>query len=341
MSFLLKFMAPLLVSVGLSSSPAEDDYLYAPQVAPSVVFTLKNSIETAKTQVLLADVADCKGSRRICDESQAVIVQASPLAGKKASLSALQLDELIRREWPTLDFQVSGAKTVKIERASRFPDAAEVKSSLLMAVRQTLPEDLGLKVDIERINIAPSVKQGLDTGHYEFPLLRDALEVDYNFAMQNLRGQKSLQVQYITETNEVDQFNINVTFTMSKLIVVTTDQFSANHVIEAGDLERAYLPFTQNSTSYIEDEEDLIGKNIKVAVRRGQGLTANMVVSPHLVKRGQLISLTSEKEGVVVQSKAKALDNGIFGQIIEARKQGSKANIRVKVTGTQTGEVLF
>ncbi len=330
-------------SILFANSVLEDDYLYAPQVAPSLVFNIKSQVEVTSSDLILSDIVECRGSRRVCGEIVAVLLMPAPAPGKKLTVTQSQIAEVIRSEWPDVEFQISGAKAVRVERIGRQPEINDIKLALSNAIKGAIPEDLALRIDVDRLSVPAMARHAIAEGHYEFPLLRDALEFDYAFIMQNLTGNKSLQVQFVVDAAKgiVDTFNIQASLAMSRLYLVAASAMQAGHVIEAGDLERLYLVTNNSTNQFIDDEDDLLGKVVKHPIKRGQGITLTQVSSPLLVKRGQLIALTSTRDGVSVQSKGKAMSDGTLGQFIEVRQQGSKRNLRVKVTGEQAGAVSF
>jgi len=86
--------------------------------------------------------------------------------------------------------------------------------------------------------------------------------------------------------------------------------------------------------------EEAIGLNAKRAINANTVLTAALIESPVLVRRGDSISISSRSGGVSVQTSAICLSDGRSGERIRARNLRSNRVIDVRVTGPGTAEVF-
>jgi flagellar basal body P-ring formation protein FlgA len=86
--------------------------------------------------------------------------------------------------------------------------------------------------------------------------------------------------------------------------------------------------------------EEAIGLNARRAINANTVLSAALVESPVLVRRGDSISVSARSGGVSVQTSAVALADGRSGERIRVRNLRSDRVIDVRVTGPATAEVF-
>ena len=82
-----------------------------------------------------------------------------------------------------------------------------------------------------------------------------------------------------------------------------------------------------------------IGLQSKHNIKKGAILTSRDAQALQLVKRGSLISVTLKSKNMAISFSAKALENGIYGDIIKVEKNNNKI-IKIKVIARNRGEVL-
>ncbi len=78
------------------------------------------------------------------------------------------------------------------------------------------------------------------------------------------------------------------------------------------------------------DRADLVGKVARRTLLPGQPIVAVAVEEPRLVTTGALVSIFYRQDGLDIAATAQALQNGIAGQVVQARNLDSG----MVVTGT-------
>ena len=91
---------------------------------------------------------------------------------------------------------------------------------------------------------------------------------------------------------------------------------------------------------YIDDVEDLIGKEVRRPVKAGTIIKAQDLTEPKLVKKGESVSIAFRSDVlVVVNTAGTALTDGKLGQAIRVRDPRSNRIVEAKVIGEGQAEV--
>jgi flagella basal body P-ring formation protein FlgA len=107
-------------------------------------------------------------------------------------------------------------------------------------------------------------------------------------------------------------------------VLTTTRPLSRGERLTAGDLRLARRDITSLRGGYLADPTQALGKVVRRRLASDTVLSAAVVESPIVVKRGQDVMLVSEAGSIRVQVKGKALMDGTSGDRIRVRNPRSK-----------------
>jgi flagellar basal body P-ring formation protein FlgA len=79
--------------------------------------------------------------------------------------------------------------------------------------------------------------------------------------------------------------------------------------------------------------ESALGMQVRRSMRAGQALKAADLVKPDLVQRDQGVTLIYQTAGLYLTTRAKALDNGTEGDVVNVINLQSKRTVAGVVTG--------
>lgn len=115
-----------------------------------------------------------------------------------------------------------------------------------------------------------------------------------------------------------------------------------SYMVAARDIERGTL-ITPNmlserdgnlgdlSAQALTDEEDIVGKITQRPIRSGSAFLAHYLQAPHLVERGQRVTVIAQGSAFRVSREGEALENGALGEQIRVRF-GSREIMTARVT---------
>lgn len=87
-------------------------------------------------------------------------------------------------------------------------------------------------------------------------------------------------------------------------------------------------------------ESDLALASAKVYLTKGSFVSKDKLRPKILVKKGELVLVQSEGEGFSMQNSLEALQNGTFGEVINAKNTQSGKVVRIKITNKNKGTLL-
>lgn len=120
-------------------------------------------------------------------------------------------------------------------------------------------------------------------------------------------------------------------------IPVLNKQLDSGAIIEKEDLEFKDFPSHKVTKYMIQDEKELIGKTLRRrSVKAGDMLSAHDVISPVVIKRGDLVTMKVETPTVVISTRGKAQGNAAVGQSVQVMNLESKRLIEGVVKDSQT-----
>ncbi|MEA2120551.1 flagellar basal body P-ring formation chaperone FlgA [Halovibrio sp. HP20-50] len=115
-----------------------------------------------------------------------------------------------------------------------------------------------------------------------------------------------------------------------------------NYVVAARDIERGTLITSEMlnerggnlgelSAQALTSEEDIIGKIAQRPIRSGDAFLSHYLQAPHLVERGQRVTVIAQGAAFRVSREGEALENGALGERIRVRF-GSREIMTARVT---------
>jgi flagellar basal body P-ring formation protein FlgA len=99
-------------------------------------------------------------------------------------------------------------------------------------------------------------------------------------------------------------------------------------------------PKSEAGTDVAGDAARVTGMALRRAMRAGQVLRQADLMRPELVQRNENVTLVFEAPGIMLTSRAKALETGAEGDLISVVNVQSKRTVQGTVTGPSTVTVM-
>ncbi len=126
-------------------------------------------------------------------------------------------------------------------------------------------------------------------------------------------------------------------------VVVAIRPIVHGDVIKAADIEMRTVDSGSKMMSQravAESVEKLIGMEARQSIQAGEIVFADQVQSPILVKRGDLITVTSQSGGIRVRTSALALKDGAHGELVQVESLGSRQKYDARIVGPREAAVF-
>ncbi len=123
--------------------------------------------------------------------------------------------------------------------------------------------------------------------------------------------------------------------------VVAKRRIFLRKILTPDDVEVKDVPLTSMKGNYFTSLKDVLGKITTRYIRAGEPISSDMIKEPPMVKRGEIVDVIAKGEGIVITTKAKALENGYFNKNIRVLNMSSGKVFDGTVVGYGKVRVIF
>jgi flagella basal body P-ring formation protein FlgA len=126
-------------------------------------------------------------------------------------------------------------------------------------------------------------------------------------------------------------------------VVVAARPIARGEPITAAHLEMRsvdYLPKSDARRAVVGTLEELIGMEARQAIRAGDVVFTHQVQAPVLVKRGEVISVSSQAGGIRVRTTARAREDGVRGELVQLESLATRERFVARVVGPREAAVF-
>ncbi len=113
-------------------------------------------------------------------------------------------------------------------------------------------------------------------------------------------------------------------------------------MVKAADVELQLIDANTKSVGQraaADSVEKLIGMETRQAIQAGDIVFTDLVQSPILVKRGDVITVTSQSGGIRVRTSGRALKDAAQGELVQVESLGSREKYDARVVGPREAAV--
>lgn len=128
---------------------------------------------------------------------------------------------------------------------------------------------------------------------------------------------------------------------LEKNVVVLTKSLVKGQKITASDLGYSRKNIYQLRPGYAIEKSEVIGKLVTRTHHQGDLLYSSRLIWPHVIKKGDAVSVVARIGGLSVITPGIALADGRKGEQIDVENRRSSRVIRAKVTGPNTVNVIL
>jgi flagella basal body P-ring formation protein FlgA len=144
-------------------------------------------------------------------------------------------------------------------------------------------------------------------------------------------------------TDGAVQVPIHADVTLATPAVVAIRPIARGEVITAAHIELQTIglaPRAGDRRAPVGDVEQLIGLEARQAIQMGDIVFSDQVQAPLLVKRGDIITVTSQGGGIRVSTTARARQDGARGELVQVETLETRERFDVRVVGTREAAVF-
>ena len=123
-------------------------------------------------------------------------------------------------------------------------------------------------------------------------------------------------------------------------VAVITETLRRGTVLSPADVELRYQDISRIKAP-IFSLEDVIGKRLKRSVRLGEPLQRKQVEFPPVIKRGELVIIQAQRQGIKLTAAGEAKQDGRTGEAIRVMNSNSHKEILCRVIAPGLVKVEF
>jgi flagella basal body P-ring formation protein FlgA len=124
-------------------------------------------------------------------------------------------------------------------------------------------------------------------------------------------------------------------------VVITRKPLGRHKPITEDDIELLKMDLAKLPSGVITDPEAVLGKRTRRAIGAKTVLRANLIESPPLVKRGDVVVIIAESSGFIITTLGQVKKKGRLGESIPVMNYDSKKILYARVLDSSTVKVDF
>lgn len=261
----------------------------------------------------------------------AVTVTSAPALGRSVVVHGSRIKTLLRQANLGPGVSVLLPEQVLVERASQTVAAQTLAQLYIQAINERLgnrAKDADIRdVDAGRDLVLPAGKLTTSlrlVGVSGEPSGRVPAAVDIF-----VDGRKEAQTRVVGSVDVYGQ------------VIVATRPLMGHHLLTPEDVELVRMNLTEAGQGALGDVQDVIGLRTRMPVGAGQALDLRRLEQAPLIRRGEVVTMVFNGQGLKVTAKGKAEQIGYAGARIRLTNLMSKREVWGKVLDSGTVVVDF
>lgn len=308
------------------------------------------AVDPAARVVTLADIADLDGDWA---RARAELVVAEMPAGQAELVVKMgdvrrTLDEK-RVHWGKLSLRGGRSLTVTRRAAIEAPAAPQAEAQATVAANPTHEITIAGAQPVVGVTLREHVRRlierthGVSSGDLRITRLQEdspawsLTDADCRFELEpmdrDLLGRVPIVVRRWRDDALLGSERVSVDVAVRRTVVTVKRAVQRNQTLTAEDVAAETRWMTQRQGDEIGSVDEVVGQVAARTIRAGTALGRNDIRPELMVRRGQRVAVRAISGGLVVQTLARAQEDGGLGQLIEVRNDQTRERFSVKITG--------
>jgi flagellar basal body P-ring formation protein FlgA len=220
--------------------------------------------------------------------------------------------------------------TVILRRTSTTISAAQLERMFREHVRTHSSWDPE-KIVFEKVDVPESVALPEGKVHWEI----------WDRGGDRYLGQVNLSVNFFVDGKQVRNVPISGKVSVKQELVKASRRINQGQVLAREDVSRVLESSTQLQRDVLIDPEEAVGKKALRTIQPGQAVSAQMLESPPVIKKGSRVQIVARNELIRVSASGKATEDGRMGEEVRVVNLSSGKEIQGTVKGPGVVEVMF
>jgi flagella basal body P-ring formation protein FlgA len=290
------------------------------------------NVQINDEDILLGRIAGIDGhDTLLVQKLNSIVVARAPLPGASRTLGKQTF--LMRLKQNGIDLtQLALHIPAKVVVTRNYIEISQEKIKILVSdyIQKNILKDHA-DGSIKDIQVADSLK--LPNGRITFKIIPPR--------NRDLLGKIPFSVHFDVNGKLYKRVWATATVEVLAEVVITKKPVGRHKPITEDDIELLKMDLAKLPSGVITDPEAVLGKRTRRAVGAKTVLRADLVESPPLVKRGDVVVIIAETSGLKITALGQAKKKGRLGESIPVMNYDSKKILYARVLDSSTVKVEF
>lgn len=304
----------------------------APDASPTAVIRVYDRVEIESDDVLLGQIAGVEGSDpRWIQQLKDIVIGKAPLPGKSRQYDQRYLQMRLKQHQVDLSAIILEVpQRVEVVRSHVTIEEEEIRQIVSEFILRNISQD-NKTVRIKDIRVPEAVI--LSKG-------RIAYKVSTPRGLE-LAGRCSIAVDFSVDGHLQKRVWATATVEILGPVLVTRKPLGRYKPITEDDIELQTMDLTDLPADVMTDPGEVLGKRMRRAVGARIPLRADLIELPPLVKRGDLVTIVAESNGMKITTLGEVKKKGRLGERIPVVNMDTKKILHARVIDSKTVKVDF
>ncbi len=296
----------------------------------SIIIKLKQNSFVSDNYIYLKDISLIVGDKKL----ENIKIAKSPEAAQSVYINKGYIYNIVQSKVKDKKIQIIGPENIKITRRYFIFNEKIIKNLCINFLKQHSNQIFGSN--------RWRILQIICPDQIILPYKNVDVQIKYDDSQKTNR--LPLQITFYKKNSYqiLKKVNITIFFEIFKKVVVARQNISIRKIITPTMIMTKEVPIKNFYSNYITSIKNVVGKITTRFIRQGQVITLDMVKTPPLVKRGQLVKvIATDGKGILITTIGKALENGFLNNYIRVMNITSGKVFLAKVNGLNQVIVRF
>ena len=282
--------------------------------------TFKSSAQVKQSEIYLHDIAQLKGfSKNDRKALKSYSLGRAPSAGTTLTLPKSYLKLRLDEAPLPKNTRIKYPKQIKVKRDLIKLSGQEIQSRLkkLIIAEQPQSEDIALLKTPQLANLS-------------YP---DGAELKLIIRSGVQGGRVPVDLKIFDGSRQIRSQRLFVQVDYYQNVVSLKNKLIAGATIRSEDLKIAKVPSSKVQRDTFLNPQDLAGARLRRSIDADIPIRRAWILTPNLIKRGSIIKMIFQTQGIFLSAEGEALGNGRRGDMIKVKNLRSRKIVTGKVTG--------
>ena len=298
----------------------------------SIQVEILEEAQVSGHNILLSDIAKITGSdSQLIEKLNGIMVGRAPLPGNSRRIEPGTINTRLKQNRINpADLILIMPETINVSRSSVTVSSEKIKGMVSDYISKNILSG-NPDATLKSIQVSDSLKLPVGTVTYEVSPPRN----------RDLVGQLPFAVNFKVNGKLYKRVWANVTIEVLAEVVITSRPLGRHRPITEDDIITLKMDLAKVPSDVITDPEAVLGKRTRRAIGSKTVLRANLVEFPPLVRRGDVVVIVAETQGLKITALGEVKKKGALGDRIPVMNFDSRKVLYARVMDANTVKIDF